>query len=388
MGSAENNVATIVLAAGYSSRTGSAFKPLLKLGGFTVLERALMSHLDAGIRDVRVVVGYRGDEVMEAVGHLGVRAVINPNFDKGMFSSVQAGVATLETDVRAFFIMPVDIPLVDPSTILTVLENYTRNCRGITYPLYKGRRGHPPLIARKYISEIMESPAPDGLRGILNSHEAEACDVEVDDEAVLLDIDTLEDYQRLLQYRGVNGVPNHEQCMSLLEEANLEESIRDHCRMVAAVACRLAYLLNEAGAGLNEKLVHAAALLHDIKRNEKDHARGGAMFLRARGYARVADVVAEHMDMESAEGVFPTETEIVYLADKLVMEKSYVSLRERFAAALERYKGDEKVRMSILRRREQAEKIKKKVERAMGSPMEEMLSMNLPGRNRERLPES
>jgi molybdenum cofactor cytidylyltransferase len=210
MGNNENHVATIVLAAGYSSRTGDAFKPLLKLGGCTLLERAITAHLDAGIPDVRIVVGYRRDEVSEAVKHLGTRIVINPNFDKGMFSSVQAGVASLESEVQAFFIMPVDIPLVEAATIRSILDSYNRNCHGITYPMYKGRKGHPPLIARKYISEIMGSPAPEGLRGILSSHEAEANSVEVDDEAILWDIDMLEDYQRLLQHRDAKYIPNQE----------------------------------------------------------------------------------------------------------------------------------------------------------------------------------
>jgi len=190
---AKDRVATIVLAAGYSSRMGGAFKPLLKLGAYTVLERAVMSHLAAGIQNVKVVVGYRADEVIEAVKHLGINVVRNRNFDKGMFSSIQAGVATLNPEVQAFFIMPVDIPLVNSATIRKILGNYERNHYGITYPVYKGKKGHPPLITSKYISEIMESPAPDGLRGILNSHEDEACGVEVDDEAVLLDIDTFKD---------------------------------------------------------------------------------------------------------------------------------------------------------------------------------------------------
>ncbi len=383
----EDRVATIVLAAGYSSRMGGAFKPLLKLGAYTVLERAVMSHLAAGIQNVRVVVGYRADEVIESVKHLGISVVRNRNFDKGMFSSIQAGVATLNTEVQAFFIMPVDIPLVNSATIRKILGNYERNYYGITYPVYKGKKGHPPLITSKYISEIIESPAPDGLRGILNSHEDEACGVEVDDEAVLLDIDTFKDYRWLLRYRYKENIPNQEQCIKLLEEAQVEESVRDHCCMVAAVACLLVSLLNNTGAGLNMKLVRSAALLHDIRRNEKDHALAGAMFLRTCDYARVAEIVAAHMDIESADGEFPTETEIVYLADKLVMGQHCVPLNARFAVALERHKGDEKARMSILRRQEQAEKINKKVERIIGCTLEEILPMNFTDQVKENLRE-
>jgi putative nucleotidyltransferase with HDIG domain len=305
-----------------------------------------------------------------------------------MFSSIHAGVATLSHEVQAFFIMPGDIPLIDPATIQAIRNCHERNSYGITYPFYKGKKGHPPLISSRYISEIMAFPAPDNLQEILKCHEAESYGVEVDDEAVLLDIDTVNDYLRLQSYQEREHIPNQEQCMKLLEEAKVEESVRDHCCMVAAVACQLVRLLNNAGAGLNMKLVRSAALLHDIRRNEKDHALTGAMFLRTCGYARVAEIVAAHMDIESADGAFPTETEIVYLADKLVMGQHCVPLKARFAVALERHKGDEKARVPILRRQEQAEKINKKVERIIGCTLEEIPQMILTDQAKENLREA
>jgi putative nucleotidyltransferase with HDIG domain len=215
----------------------------------------------------------------------------------------------------------------------------------------------------------MAFPAPDNLQEILKCHEAESYGVEVDDEAVLLDIDTVNDYLRLQSYQEREHIPNQEQCMKLLEEAKVEESVRDHCCMVAAVACQLVRLLNNAGAGLNMKLVRSAALLHDIRRNEKDHALTGAMFLRTCGYAQV--------DMKSTEGEFSTESEVVYLADKLVMGQRCVPLKERFSAALARHKGDENALISILRRQEQAEKIKGKVERIIGCTLEALPPVNM-----------
>ncbi len=370
-------VATIVLAAGYSSRTEGDFKPLLRLGGTSIVERVITSHLDAGIKDIRLVVGYRADEVIDTVKHLGIRVVRNRNFREGMFSSIQAGVATLDSEIQAFFIMPVDIPLVDPRTIQSILDMNAKNNRGITYPVYRGRKGHPPLITRRFISEILVSPAPDGLRGILNNHKNESCEVEVDDEAILMDIDTMEDYIRLQSFWNRKIIPNREQCMELLHEASVEEPIQEHCRMVAVVACQFVQLLNNAGAVLNMELVQSAALLHDVKRSKKDHARAGARFLRTRGYGRVAEIVAVHMDIEITDDECPTEAEIVYLADKLVSGRYRVPLQARFNDVLKRYEGNEIVRMSILRRKEQAETIKKKVERIIGCTLEEIPPMNM-----------
>lgn len=231
MGDFKDHVATIVLAAGFSSRMKGALKALLKLGDDTVVERAVKAHLAAGIQDVRVVLGCRADEVAAAVGHLGVGVVKNRHFERGMFSSVQAGVASLKPDTRAFFIMPVDVPLVDPSTIQVVLAVFEENPRGVVHPVYRGRKGHPPLIPGNYIPEIMASAAPpDGLRGILKSHEAEARGVEVDDEAVLLDMDTLEDYRRLMSYGDREKIPDGKQRMKLLEEVGADKLVAGRCR--------------------------------------------------------------------------------------------------------------------------------------------------------------
>ncbi len=377
------DISTIVLAAGYSSRMKGAFKPILKLGDCTVVEHAVKSHLAAGIHDVRVVAGYRADDVMEAVKHLRVSVIRNLHFDKGMFSSVQAGVKSLAPEVRAFFIQPVDIPLVKPSSILAIMEYYRKNPCGVIYPVYNGRKGHPPLITSGYIPEIMASLAPDGLRGILKGHDTDAGFVKVRDEAVLLDIDTLKDYHLLLSYKERDSIPDQKQCVKLLDEAFVPDDVKEHCKLVAVVACQLVRLLNSKGAGLNENLIRASALLHDIKRSEKGHALVGAMYLRACGYARVSDIVAFHMDIESVEGEPLTEAEILFLADKMVMGQRCVPLNVRFDNALKRYEDNVKACMSIKRRKEQAEKIKKKIEVIIGCTLEEILPVDFPGHEKE-----
>jgi len=207
----------------------------------------------------------------------------------------------------------------------------------------------------------------------LDGQETEAWGAGVDDESVLPDTDTWKDCRRFPSYRDRERIPDQKRCMELLDEAGVEASVRDHCRLVAVVACRLVRLLNDAGAGLDEELVRAAALLHDIRRHEKDHALAGAMLIKTCGYVRVAEIVAAHMDMESVEAEFPTETEVVYVADKFVMGRHCVPLEERFAVALERHRGNANIITSILRRKEQAERIKKKVERSIGCTLEEII---------------
>ena len=104
-------IAAIVLAAGYSSRMGE-FKPLLPIGDTTILERVVTTFREADIRDIRVVIGHRSAELLPLVERLQVRPVLNERYNEGMFSSVIAAVSSLEENIEAFFLLPVDIPLV------------------------------------------------------------------------------------------------------------------------------------------------------------------------------------------------------------------------------------------------------------------------------------
>ena len=203
---------------------------------------------------------------------------------------------------------------------------------------------------------------PDGLRGFLATHEHEACEVDVRDKAVLLDMDTQEDYRRLLDYLNRSSIPELDQCWQILSEARVDEKIEKHCFAVACTALDLVGRLNSAGAGLDEKLVLAAALLHDIARREPDHALAGARLLETRGYPLVAAVVGPHMDIDVSEERPLTESEVVYYADKIVRGNTLVSINDRFGATLRKFKDDPQASEAVLNRMRQAERIKKKME--------------------------
>ncbi|HPZ43716.1 MAG TPA: NTP transferase domain-containing protein [Bacillota bacterium] len=365
-------VAAIILAGGYSSRMGD-FKPLLKLGPYCAIEHAVRCFLQAGVCDVRVVAGYRAEEVAEVARTLGVTVICNPNFDLGMYSSVQAGVKSLEDDVEAFFILPVDYPLVDPATIKKLLDCRRQVQHGIIYPVFNGKRGHPPLISTKYKDEIVSSACPGGLREILFRHEHDAFNLAVPDKAVLLDMDTPEDYQCLQSYLKRKSIPTLDECRQILREARVSEEVKEHCSMVAAIASKLAAWLNRAGAGLNEDLILAGALLHDIARSEPDHPRAGARLLVAMGYPSVAEVVGMHMDIEVDESHPISEAEVVFLADKMVEGKDIVSFKARFAAALQKYQNDLQACAAVTKRLIQAERIIDKIESITGHSIESIL---------------
>ncbi len=203
-------IAAMVLAAGLSSRM-SEFKPLLKFGTKTVLERVVEAFWHAGVEDVRVVVGHREHDLIPILQQRHVRWIKNERYQEGMLSSVKAGVASIEQDIDGFFVTPVDIPLVRTSTITAIVDAFRESGKLICYPNFLGRRGHPPLISTQYRDEILLWDKPGGLKGFLQQKEVEAIDLTVQDEGILLDMDTLEDYQRLLEiYKNTEIFPVHD----------------------------------------------------------------------------------------------------------------------------------------------------------------------------------
>jgi CTP:molybdopterin cytidylyltransferase MocA len=174
-------------------------KPLLKIGAKTVLERVISVFTEAGIKDVRVILGYRHSELLPQIEECGASWIRNYQWEQGMFSSVKAGVAAIGGSTRCFLVMPVDIPMVEPATIDKLVDVFDQSGKFVCYPTFRGKRGHPPLISTQYRYEILQWENPGGLGGFLKQKRADAIDVDVEDEGILLDIDTPEDYRNLLR---------------------------------------------------------------------------------------------------------------------------------------------------------------------------------------------
>ena len=189
--------AVLILAAGFSRRMGQ-FKPLLFIGGETIIDHLISTFMTSGI-EVYLVVGYRGEELKATVKNRNVIFVENPDYSHGMFTSVQAGARALTSGYEAFFVMPVDIPLVRPSSIQCLVNAYAEHPGKIVYPVFRTKRGHPPLIPISLAPAIAEWRRGGSLRAVLSSYERLALEVSVPDENILLDIDTTDDYRLLVE---------------------------------------------------------------------------------------------------------------------------------------------------------------------------------------------
>ena len=372
-------LAAIIVAAGYSSRMKS-FKPLLSLGGSTVLEKAVDSFFQAGIRDIRVVTGHRANELFPIIDRLGVQTIVNADFAEGMFSTISAGVKSLTAEVKGFFLLPVDNPIVNRDTIEKIQHTFFSTEFGIVYPTYQGMRGHPPLISSSYVNEVLAWDKPGGMRSLLEQYEYDAVDVVVDDQGILLDMDTPEDYQQMRRYCGDIDIqiPSEEECYAILKRSNTPERVINHCKQVADLSCAICSSLIKSGCPMNLELIRAAALLHDLAKGKPNHAQVGASLLV--NYPEIAKIVVEHTDICLNIDHPLAEKEIVYLADKLVIGDRITSLQDRFSGPLEQHKDDQEVTRKIKQRFSNAESIQSKIEQIIKMPLHHIWKADLGGR--------
>ena len=194
---ADHRFGALILAAGLSSRM-RGFKPLMNLGGKPLIHHVIDLFESTNIEEIVTVVGHRSDELIPVVEQTSSRWVINHQYHDGMFSSIQQGVQKFSQSCSAFFLLPVDMPLVRPETIYQLLEVFTQKSSiPVCYPEFMSRKGHPPLLNSSLINEILDYNGQGGMRNLLRKYDHQACVTPVADKYILMDADTEEDFALL-----------------------------------------------------------------------------------------------------------------------------------------------------------------------------------------------
>ncbi|MGB4661401.1 MAG: nucleotidyltransferase family protein [Mobilitalea sp.] len=189
----------LIVAAGCSRRM-KTFKQLLMLGDKTLLEHSISRFIEAGIKDIVVVVGCRKDELIPILNRLGVQIVVNELFDqKDMLESVKCGLRVMPADTRGILLSPADIPLIHPDTIRNIVEAAKLSEAFAVIPSNEGHAGHPLLFGRRIQQEILKYEGENGIHSILNKFAKRIDFINVEDSDMLMDIDRPEDYQKLLE---------------------------------------------------------------------------------------------------------------------------------------------------------------------------------------------
>ncbi|MEK6192952.1 MAG: NTP transferase domain-containing protein [Deltaproteobacteria bacterium] len=368
------NITAVIPAAGYASRMGR-IKPLLPLGKGTVIEFIVGSLHAAGVTGVIVVLGHRYKEIILELKTNNVAWVVNEQYAQGMMSSFKKGIEALGDGTQAFFILPADIPLVRPSTLKDLVNTHKAHPGQILYPTFQGQRGHPPLIPTYFREKILSYEGPGGLRRCLKAWDRDVLEVATSDQGILMDMDTPDDYETILQRSKILDIPSKQEALALLKIHQQDNPKgMEHATTVASLAVAVGIALKRAGNNVNVQLIDAAGILHDIAKGRPGHAQRGADLVTAKGFPAVADVVGKHMDLAVDPEGRISEQEVVFLADKMVRGASTVSLEKRLYWKKEQFAGDPEALKMATSRMEQAISIKKSVEKIIGKSLEKLVS--------------
>ena len=194
-------VAGVVLAAGGSERMGRS-KALLDFRGVPFVVRILEALEALDIKPRLVVLGPDAPRIRPSLATRECVIVEQPDLEGGEIASLRAALTALDP-IRpsAVLAWPVDLPHVRVATIERMLERYRLAPAPAVVPSFAERRGHPVLWDRALFQELWVSPVATrhGARVVLLAHEAELAMVPVDDPAVIDDLNTPEDYERLVR---------------------------------------------------------------------------------------------------------------------------------------------------------------------------------------------
>jgi len=189
-------------AAGASRRMGRPKLLLPYLDG-TIVGALVASLRAAGVETIALVSAPEDTALQDWARAAGLVAAVNPAPERGMLSTIQEGIAALGgaaallAQRRTLLISPADLPAVRPATIAEVVRRREAANAPLALPVWRGRHGHPLVIAPELIPEIAALDPAIGLRQLRDRHAAATLWIEVDDPGAVHDVDTPDDYEAL-----------------------------------------------------------------------------------------------------------------------------------------------------------------------------------------------
>ena len=191
--------AAIILAAGLSSRMIENKLLLPWTDGQAIISQVVSAYVDAGLDPIIVVTGRDAEGVAATLAAYPLTFAHNPDYATGeILSSVKTGLRALPNLLDAAFIQPGDMPCISSAVISRLAAQHEPGFN--VAPAYQGQRGHPVLLDRAFWRAMLELPADARPRAVLEGARERLRRVEVDEQGVVMDIDTRAAYERALEH--------------------------------------------------------------------------------------------------------------------------------------------------------------------------------------------
>lgn len=188
--SATVNVWAIMLAAGQSSRMGTGNKLLSTFDGEKLVSRTAARILASKAAGSIAVLGHQADEVSAALAGLDMQQIRNPDFGRGLSSSLKTGIQALPPSASAVLVTLADMPEVTTADLDKLIEAFkAAEGKSIVRATHAGKRGNPVILPRALFGEVYGLEGDTGARQIVEAAPLEVIDIEIG-QAASLDVDT------------------------------------------------------------------------------------------------------------------------------------------------------------------------------------------------------
>lgn len=197
------NCHAVIPAAGLSRRMGVP-KLLLDVAGKPVVTRLIEALQTGGVDSVNILVREEDAPLRELLADLPVTVALAPDATPDMRRSVELLLAQIQQDRQpqpsdAWLLCPADHPVLVADVIARILAARVAHPASILVPVHDHQRGHPTLFPWSTAAAVKSIPAGQGINRLLRDGLVPVIEVTVDNRSILLDLDTPEDYQRLLE---------------------------------------------------------------------------------------------------------------------------------------------------------------------------------------------
>ena len=192
-------IAGLVLAAGQSRRMGAANKLTVDIDGKPMVRHAAEALLESSAEPVVVVTGHQGTDVRAALDGLELQFADNPDYAEGLSTSLAAGIEALPDGVDGMVVCLGDMPMVEARHINRLISAFDQEeGRTICVPVTRGKRGNPVLWGADYFDDMNRIKGDVGAKHLMGQYAEAVCEVAIEDNAVLTDIDTPEALEKVL----------------------------------------------------------------------------------------------------------------------------------------------------------------------------------------------
>ncbi|MEN8188097.1 MAG: nucleotidyltransferase family protein [Bacteroidota bacterium] len=187
-------IAMVILAAGESSRMGGEVKQLLPWKKTTLLGHVIEQGLASNVDKIIIVLGANYHLIRDTISNYDVSVVYNPDWKKGMGTSLAFAIRTITENQQEFdavLVSLADQPLIDKKHFNSLIYNYIDSDKNICTTKINNNLGVPAVLDKCYFGQLIKLAGDTGARKIISQNMKDVLTVENDKS---IDIDDMNTY--------------------------------------------------------------------------------------------------------------------------------------------------------------------------------------------------